>query len=124
MQAKRNGQGIVARHARGCRSRSGGRCSCTPRWQAWVYLPREQKKLRKTFPTRAAADAWRTDAKVALRRGVLRAAAPTTVEEAWEAWERGAETGAVRRRDGRPFKPSTRRGYAAAMRDRILPAVG
>jgi hypothetical protein len=67
MQRKRTPTGLRARHGKGCRSACD--CSCSPSWEAWVFLPRENKKVRKTFPTQAAARAWRADAQVALAQG-------------------------------------------------------
>ncbi|MGH2953645.1 MAG: tyrosine-type recombinase/integrase, partial [Solirubrobacterales bacterium] len=49
---------------------------------------------------------------------------PTTVREAWAAWEEGAKAGNVRNRSGDPYKPASLRSYERAMRLRILPAMG
>jgi hypothetical protein len=68
----RSPEGIRVRHSRGCRSRDGARCDCRPSYEAWVYLRREDRKLRKTHPTLAAAKAWRADARSAADRGKLR----------------------------------------------------
>jgi hypothetical protein len=38
-------------------------------YEAWVYLTRERKKIRKTFPTHAAAKAWRSEALTAANKG-------------------------------------------------------
>ena len=43
--------GIDIRHARSCQSRTGGRCTCKPTFQAHVYDKRTGKLIRKTFPT-------------------------------------------------------------------------
>src|SRR6266487_6287284 len=72
MQRKRTPTGLRARHSNGCSGARGGACICSPRWEAWVFLPREKKKLRKSFPTQAQAKAWRADAQVALRKGNTR----------------------------------------------------
>jgi len=64
--------GIDTRHARSCRSRGeGGRCNCTPTYQAHVFDNRGRKRIRRTFPTHAAAKMWRQDALIALRSGGL-----------------------------------------------------
>ena len=48
--------GIDTRHTRSCRSRGGGgRCNCTPTYQASVFDVRQGRKIRKTFPSKAAA---------------------------------------------------------------------
>ena len=101
-------EGIALRHARGCRSRSDGRCSCTPTYQAQVWSAREQKTIRKTFPTLAAARSWRHESQVALRKGTLRSTSHLTLAEAAEAWLSAAEAGLVRTRTGEAYKPSGR----------------
>ena len=63
--------GIDTRHARSCRSRAGGRCSCEPTYQAHVF-DGTGKRIRRTFPSEAAAKLWRQDAIVALRHGRAR----------------------------------------------------
>ena len=67
--------GIEARHARSCESRNGGRCSCTPTFQAQVWDKRARKPIKRTFPTRSAAKRWRQDAVVGDARGDLSAIA-------------------------------------------------
>jgi hypothetical protein len=56
-------EGIQVRHSRSCTSRVGAKCSCEPSYQAHVWSKRDGKRIRKTFPTLAAARSWRTDAK-------------------------------------------------------------
>ena len=58
-------------------------------YEASIYLKREGRKLRRTFPTLAGAKAWRAEALTAANKGALRAPKPTTVREAWEDWYRG-----------------------------------
>ncbi len=93
-------------------------------YEASVYLKREQRKLRRTFPTLAAAKAWRAEALTAAGRGALRGPNPTTIRAAWDAWHEGARAGTVRDRSGERFKPSTIRAYERAMRIRILGEFG
>jgi integrase len=124
MQGKRNPQGIRVRHARSCASSNGGRCKCRPSYEAFVFSARDGKKLRKTFPTLAAARAWRADASSALRRGTLRAPSTLTLREAAEAWLEGADEGSIRTRSGDAYKPSALRGYEQALRTRLLPDLG
>jgi integrase len=52
-------KGITERHARSCRSRSGGRCDCEPTYQADVWDGREKN--------------WATAFYAGLRRGELQA---------------------------------------------------
>ena len=120
----RTPQGIRSRHSRACGSHRGRRCNCSPAWEASVYLKREDKKLRKTFPTLIAAKAWRADAIAAANRGKLRAPTTTTVRQAAEAFLAGARDGSIPTSAGRRYKPATIRGYDEALRLRILPALG
>jgi integrase len=124
MRSQRSPQGIRVRHSRSCKSTSGGRCNCRPSYEASVYSARDGRKIRRTFPTLAAARAYRSDASSALRKGTLRAPSATTVRDAAEAWLAGARDGSLRTRSGDQFKPSTLRGYEEALRTRILPALG
>ncbi len=55
--------GIRARHRSGCRAPDSGRCNCKPAYEAFIYLAREKRKVRKTFPSMAEAKAWRSDAQ-------------------------------------------------------------
>src|SRR4051794_11149366 len=99
MQAKgrRAPEGVWARHKPGCPARNSGtgRCRCTPTYQAAVWSSRERKRIRREFPTLAAAKAWRQDAQVALRRRTMRAPTTITVREAADAWLTGARTGTI-----------------------------
>jgi len=117
-------EGIEIRHARACPATDGGRCKCTPTYRAWVFSTRDGKRIRKAFPTQAAAKAWRADAVGAVRRGALRAAPSVTVRQAAAAWLEGARDGSIRTRSGTAYKPSAVRGYDAALQARILPALG
>jgi len=117
-------EGVRKRHSKGCSARDGGRCNCKAGYEAWVFSKRDGRKIRRTFAREAEAKAWRADALTALARGGLRAAKPTTVEQAWEAWHQGARAGAVTNRSGDPYKPSALRSYEQAMRLRVLPEFG
>ncbi len=114
-------EGIVKRHSTSCPARDGGRCRCNAGWQASVYSKRDRKKIRRTFAREAEAKSWRLDALTALNQGALRAPKPTTVRQAWEAWQEGATAGAVTNRSGQRYKPSSLRSYEQAMRLRVLP---
>lgn len=118
--------GIEVRHGRGCPANADpdARCRCQPSYRAAVWSPGDRKRIRRTFPTLAAARAWRQDAGGAVRRGAMRAPDGTTVRAAWEALETGMESGAARTRSGAPYKPSAVRSYSEAMRLRVLPALG
>jgi len=115
--------GIRQRHARSC-GHPGAACSCRPTWEASVYLAREDRKIRKTFPTLAAAKAWRADAASAASRGKLRAPSPMTLRQAGDEYIAAMVDGVVVRRDGERYKPSTIRSYRAPLEARIYPLLG
>jgi len=117
-------QGIRARHARTCRSRVDERCNCRPSWEAFVYLKREGRKVRKTFATQAAAKQWRTDALHAANRGRLRGPSAQTVAQAAAELLAGMENGSIPARGGRRYSPATVRGYRRGLELRILPTLG
>jgi integrase len=118
-------EGIEVRHARSCRSHSGGSCNCKPTYRGHVWSNRDAKQVRsKAFASFAEAKGWRADASVALAKGELRAPSPLSVTEAADTWLERAKAGAVRNRSGDAFKPSALRGYEQALRDRVLPALG
>jgi hypothetical protein len=112
---RRRHEGIVERHGRHCMSREGGACSCGDRlaYQAWAWDPGTRRKVRRTFPTQAAARAWRADAQVAIRRQELRAGPVPTLEAAARALLAGMEDGstgpAVGASSSRPRSTATAR---------------
>lgn len=110
--------GVVARAG------PAGGCDCRPRYQAQVFSARDRKTIRKTFGSLADARAWRSETQTALRRGSARAPSRRTLAEAAEAWLVAAEAGVVRTRSGERYKPSALRGYAQALRGRLLPELG
>ncbi len=87
-------------------------------------LDARRKEIRKTFPTLAAARAWRNDALVGLRRGGLRVPPRTTVSTAAGQLLEGMRTGLVRTRSGDVYKPSVLRSYEQALRLYVLPELG
>jgi len=107
--------GIRVRHGKRCRSLDGGPCNCAKSYEAAVFSVRDGKKLRKSFPTVAAARQWRADAQSAVSRGSMRAPTATTLREAAAAWVAGARDGTIRTRSGDTFKPSTIRSYDDAL---------
>jgi integrase len=117
-------EGIEIHHKGTCRSGGGGHCNCRPSFRASVWSPREGKKVKKTFPSKAAAKAWRHDAMVARERGELATPAKRKLSEAAEAWLDGARAGTVHNRSGDPYKPSAIRSYEKALRLRVLPVFG
>jgi integrase len=98
----------------------------TKSYRASVWSAAENKRIRKTFPTLAAARAWRQDASTAVRAGKLRATPNygPTIAEAAQAWLDGARAGQVRNRSGDPYKPSAIRAYEQNLRLRVRPVFG
>ena len=88
-------QGIEPRHARSCPARGWEECKCSPAYQANVWSKRDNKRIRKTFPTLAAAKSWRGDAMLGLKQGKLRAPTPDTVRQAGEALIAGMKDGSI-----------------------------
>lgn len=103
--------GIRARHRTPCRTFEGDDCNCSPAWEAWVFHKRTGTKLRKTFPTLAAAKSWRQDALPAIRKGSMAAPSRLTLREAAEDWLGRIERGDVLSR--RTRRASRRRGPTA-----------
>jgi integrase len=120
----RKNPGIRQRHSRACASRAARRCNCDPTYEAWVYSTREGKKIRRSFPTLAAAKGWRADAQGDVRRGKLKAPLQTTLCAAWEAWIEAARRGEVLSRKREPYKPSVLRGYDCNVRGHVLADLG
>ncbi len=117
-------EGIRKRHSKGCSVRQGGRCTCNAGWEASIYLAREKKKVRKTFPREGEARSWRADALVAATAQCLRTPSQITVEQAAWLWLEAARSGAVRDRSGHRYKPGTLREYGRALGLRVLPEFG
>jgi integrase len=116
--------GIRTRHGRACASRTGRACNCHPSYEAWVWSPRDRRKIRRTFETLAAAKGWRHDAASGVRKGTVQAPTRQTLEQAAEAWLAGAKTGAVRTRSGGVYKPAVLRNYERDLRAYVLPDLG
>jgi hypothetical protein len=116
--------GIRKRHSRSCRTREGGRCSCNAGWEAWVYLPRQGTKVRKTFRREAEARTWRVDALAAANRGALRRAPRDrrTVTEAVRNFIKEMKEGAARPKGKARYKPATIRAYEQALVCHIEPS--
>lgn len=119
--------GVFARHQRGCpvdsKARPPIRCECVPTYQAKVTLPGRRQRTA-THATIAAARSWQVDARKDAQQGKLR---PRTIETLHDAWERilsGMRDGTVRTRSRKPYAPLTIQSYDAAMRLRVLPALG
>jgi integrase len=117
-------EGVVKRHSKGCPARAGRRCRCNAGYEAFVYSPRDGKKVRKTFARLAEAKSWRAEAKRSVDQGTLRTPTRRTLGEAAGRWLTGAEAGDVRSRSGQRYKPATLRGYRQALDTYLLPVLG
>ena len=94
-------------------------------YRGTAYDKRAQRHLRGPWTYNLAeARAWRVDALARLQAGTLSAHRGPTVREAAAEWLAGIESGAIRNRSGRPFKPSAVSGYRRDMANRIMPAFG
>ena len=89
-----------------------------------VYDRRSGRRLQRTFPTRAAAERWREDARVDLRRGAIGGGSGVTVAGAGDALITGMRAGTTLTRSGDAYKPKSIRGYAQALRDHVMPDLG
>jgi integrase len=117
--------GIIIRHQRRCTRRETGQCDCKPSYQPWAWSKADGKKIYGgTYPTRAAAKSWRTDAAKDVKDGKRRAPTPETVREAGEALVSGMEDGSIRDRSGKVYKPSTIRSYKRDLENYIYPEFG
>lgn len=116
--------GIEKRHAKGCRSLDAGRCNCTPSYRVRIWNGREHRRESRSFPTEAAAKAWRHDAAVAIRQGTFARPTVLTLQEAATTLVAGMRDGTIRNRSGELYKPSAIRSYERALRLRVLPEFG
>jgi hypothetical protein len=114
-------EGIRKRHSKGCSARDGGRCNCKAGYEAWVYLSREEKKVRKTFRHKPEAKAWRVDALRAASRNELRSAPHDgrTLADALADFIDGMKCGTARPKGREAYKPNTIRSYDRALRVHI-----
>src|SRR5262245_24636643 len=112
-------EGIRPRHARTCPG--GTRCTCTPTYEASVWIAADHKKVRRTFPTQDAARAWRHNAAVQAGDGRLRAITTPTLADAADATLDGMRDGSVRARGGGQFRAPVIREYESMLRRRVLP---
>jgi integrase len=118
--------GIRRLHSGACPARSSkrARCRCGAGYEAAVWDSASRRKIRKTFPTLAAARSWRSDAEHGVRRGTLRASEPVTVNDAADELVAGMESGAARTRSGDPYKPSTIRSYRESLELHVRDELG
>lgn len=117
-------EGVRQRHSQWCPAGRGGACGCSPRWEAWVYSPKDRAKVRKTFSARWEAKAWRHEQLDLASVGRLRAPSRCTLGEAASLWVELAREGQIRNRSGRRYKPSALRTIEADLRLHLVPSLG
>lgn len=88
----------------------------------WVAVDR--RRIRKVFPTYAAARSWRASTMQAVREGRRRGPSGVRFRTAAEEWLRDAAEGTVTTRGGARYKPSVIHSYGASLNHRVLPALG
>ena len=115
-------EGIRYRHGRKCAKNSGGRCDCTPSYEA-VVKTKDGRKLRKSFRRREDAVRWRDRLRVGVRNRTVTAPTSTTFRQYAQQWLAGARTGVNLTRDLQTYKPWTVRSYAKHIK-RLYPAIG
>jgi integrase len=115
-------QGIRLRHGRRCAKLDGGRCDCSPAYEA-VVRARDGRKLRHSSRKLSDAVAWRDETRVGVRQRTVISPTSVTFREYAEQWLEGARNGTNLTRDLSAYKPSTSRAYAKHIK-RIYPALG
>jgi integrase len=118
-------QGIETRHRKACADRSNARCNCQPSYRGVVYDQAAKRNRSGPWsPSVAQARAWRNDALRTLQRRGTLAASSETVRQAAEKWLVAAKRGQALNNAGRPYKPSTLRGYTSSLELHVLPSLG
>lgn len=117
-------EGVRARHSRSCTSRSGGACDCIPAWEGAVYARAQRVKVRKTFPHRWEAKAWRHEMLELAEIGQLRPPSRHTLAEVASVWLDLAQKGKITNRSGRRYKPSALRAIEQDTRLHLVPVLG
>ncbi len=88
--------GVRARHARSCPA--GEACTCSPTYQARVWVPVDEKHKTATFTTASAAKAWIEESNVKVRAGELRGPTKETIRQAGDRMIADMESGKLRKR--------------------------
>ena len=141
--ASRRPEGIRVRHSRACPSRTGGKCRtthtpacatrnrlpcdcgrCSPAYEAFVWLPHDRVKVRKTFARLDEAKSWRTDALKAVKDGKISAPSKLTVREVADAWLMQAKNGEALTRSGSRYKPAVLREHERTLNQHVYPTLG
>ena len=117
-----NAAGVIKQHQTACARRNGRRCGCDASYRATsVRDPITGKPETKAFRSLEAAKRWRADVNARIRDGRYRVS-DVTVAQAWAEFREGVETGSIRNKGGRPYKPGVWRGYPQKFDNYLLPA--
>jgi integrase len=110
----------------GIRLRPSAKASGKPSYEAFVFDPRQRRKIRKTFKTPSAARQWRKDmqAKLRVKPEEVPLHDPRQLEPAMLEWIEGCRTGAIKSRRGLNYAPATLAGYERNLRKFVFPALG
>jgi integrase len=133
--ARRQHPGIVVRHRGGCPAAAdaAARCRCKPAYRASVWIadpaaPGAGRKARRTFVDLDAALVWRSQAGAQARRDAGATLRPggdvPTIREAGDALVAGMESGAIRKRNGTPYRAGVVRAYRRALDGHVYPLLG
>ena len=120
--------GIEQRHSASCRASEdrSRRCTCSTRhYRAWVFDPHRKKRIwSTTYPSQAAAAAWRVETRLALKNRRLVPTPRPLLREAFTDARAGIEGGSIMTRRGTPFAPGSIRNLEADFRNHVDPYFG
>jgi integrase len=133
--ARRQHVGIEVRHREGCPrlERDLARCRCEPAYRASVWIadrrePGKGRRAKRTFSDLDDAVVWRGQAAAQAKRDagiLLRSEGDVpTIREAGDALIAGMESGAVRKRNGSPYRAGVVRVYRRALASHVYPHMG
>lgn len=117
-------QGIAVRHEKGCRTYEGGRCNCSPSYQARAWSNAAGREVRKSFKSKSEAKAWRARAMSGHADKLAGATTSPVLNVLAEHVFDEAEAGRLRNRSGREYKPSVVRSYRSAYNVHMADAIG
>jgi integrase len=89
-----------------------------------VWVKADRRRIRRSFPTHAAARSWRASALKAVGDGRLRTPSRVRFRAAADAWLAAADAGTITRRGGTRYKPSVLASYRQSLRKRVYPEIG
>jgi integrase len=110
----------------GIRARPSAKTGGKPSYEAFVFDPRQRRKIRKTFKTPSAARQWRRDmlAKLRVTPENVPLHDPRQLEVAMLEWLAGCRSGAIKSKRGLNYSAATLAGYERNLRNYVFPALG